>query len=83
MPDVRFAVNDPELDAGAVNALYAVVGWNAAGRRTVEKTCQMLSMSPCHVTARSGGELVGFGRILADPYTAQVLDLMTHPACRR
>ncbi|CAN5485859.1 GNAT family N-acetyltransferase [soil metagenome] len=83
MADVHFAVNDPDLDARAVNALYAAVGWNAVGQRTVEKTRQMLQMSACHVTARTGGELVGFGRILADPYTAQLLDLMIHPAFQR
>jgi ribosomal protein S18 acetylase RimI-like enzyme len=29
------------------------------------------------------GTLVGFARVCGDPYTAQVLDVITHPAYRR
>ena len=47
--------------------------------RTKAKTKVMLQTSPCYVAAWSEGQLVGFGRISADPYTAQILDVMTHP----
>ena len=57
--------------------------WNThehnKGERTEAKTKEMLQTSPCYIAAWSDGQLVGFGRILADPYVAQILDVMTHP----
>lgn len=77
--EVRFVVNDERLSATVLNDLYAAVEWNARGERTHAKTAALLRTSPCYVAAWSEGRLVGFGRILADPYTAQILDVMTHP----
>ena len=67
------------LNADLLNDLYAAVEWNTRGERTSAKTEAMLQTSPCYVAAWSGEQLIGFGRILADPYTAQILDVMTHP----
>ena len=71
-------VNDERLSAALLHDLYDVVEWNAQSKRTYTKTEKMLHSS-CYVAAWSEGRLVGFGRILADPYTAQILDVMTHP----
>lgn len=78
-----FTVDDPALTGEALNALYTAVGWNEDGERTVDKTQLVLERAACFVTARQGGELVGFGRVLADVYSAQILDVMTHPDYRR
>ena len=72
-------VNDERLEAAALNDLYTAVDWNADNERTEAKTSAMLQASPCFVAAWADEKLVGFGRILADPYTAQILDVMTHP----
>jgi len=69
--------------ASDVNELYGVVGWNEEGERTLEKTTAALGRSLAVVTARISGELVGFGRLIGDSYTAQVIDVMTHPSFRR
>ena len=72
-------VNDERLEAAALNDLYTAVDWNADNERTEAKTSAMLQASPCFVAAWVEDQLVGFGRILADPYNAQILDVMTHP----
>ncbi len=77
--DVRFVVNDEALQPEQLNDLYTSVEWNRHDERTDAKTREMLQTSPCFVAAWAGETLVGFGRILADPYVAQILDVMTHP----
>ena len=72
-------VNDERLEAAALNDLYTAVDWNIDNERTEAKTSAMLQASPCFVAAWADEKLVGFGRILADPYNAQILDVMTHP----
>ncbi len=80
---MRVVVNDPALEPHALNALYTAVGWNEDGERTPEKTRLVLERAACFVAAWRDDELVGFGRILADVYSAQILDVMTHPEYRR
>lgn len=79
----RFVVDDPTLTGEALNTLYTAVGWNEGGERTVEKTKLVLERAACFVVAWHEAELVGFGRILADVYSAQIMDVMTHPEHRR
>ena len=79
----RFAVDDPELTPEALNALYTLVGWNEGGERISAKTGLVLERAACFVAAWDKDTLVGFGRVLADVYSAQILDVMTHPAYRR
>ena len=80
---MTYLLNDPKLEPEEVNSLYSSVGWNGKGQRTLEKTRRTLAASPYVVTARVEEQLVGFGRILGDAYTAQILDVMVHPECRR
>lgn len=81
--DITFTTREPELTAEELNNLYTQVGWNKTGQRTADKTRRMLKASPLYITARTGSQLIGFGRLLSDPYTAQVLDIITHPEYRR
>jgi len=83
MSQLSFKTNDPKLDPGAVNSLYTAAGWNDHGERTRDKTSRALALSLCHVTATYANTLVGFGRIIGDTYTAQILDLITHPDYRQ
>lgn len=76
-------VDDPELGPETLNALYTAVGWNDDGERTSAKTRLVLERAACFVAVWHEGALVGFGRILADVYSAQILDVMTHPDYRR
>ncbi len=76
---MRFVVNDERLTPDLLNDLYAAVEWNAGSERTEAKTRATLQTSSLYVAAWSGEQLVGFGRVLADPYTAQILDVMTRP----
>ena len=76
-------VGDPELRPETLNALYTAVGWNEDGERTSVKTGLVLERAACFAAAWDKGALVGFGRILADVYAAQILDVMTHPDYRR
>lgn len=78
---MRVVENDPKLEPQALNALYTAVGWGEG--RTTEKTRQVLERAACFVAAWKGDRLVGFGRILADAYSAQILDVITHPDSRR
>ena len=79
----HFSVNDPALAGETLNALYTAVGWNDEGTRTPEKTQLVLERAAYFVAAWDGDTLIGFGRILADVYWAQILDVMTHPDYRR
>jgi GNAT superfamily N-acetyltransferase len=81
--DASVKISQAMPTADEVNHLYDLVGWNASGLRTVTRTQKALDLSLCTVTAKSGNKLVGFGRIIGDAYTAQILDLMTHPDFRR
>lgn len=78
--EIKVAYSRPS--AVEVNELYDLLGWNREGLRTSEKTKIALERSACIVSARCGRRLVGFGRIIGDSYTAQILDLMTHPEFR-
>ena len=79
----HFSINDPDLRGETLNGLYTAVGWNEDGTRTPEKTQLVLDRAPFFVAAWDGDTLVGFGRVFADVYWAQVLDVMTHPDYRR
>lgn len=65
----------------ALNALYTAVGWGDG--RTPDKTGLVLARAACFVAAWHEKTLVGFGRVLADVYSAQLVDVMTHPDYRR
>ncbi len=75
--------NDPELTGEKLNTLYTAVGWNDDGTRTPEKTELVLDRAAYFVAAWDGEALIGFGRVFADVYWAQILDVMTHPEYRR
>ena len=81
--NVQFIENDPDLRGETLNGLYTAVGWNEDGTRTPEKTQLVLDRAPFFVAAWSEGQLIGFGRVFADVYWAQLLDVMTHPDYRR
>lgn len=66
-----------------LNALYELVGWNKDGRRTEESSHELLTSSPFYVQARKEEQLIGFGRLILDPYFAMIVDLITHPEERR
>ena len=78
---MTYTVNDPELEPATLNALYTAVGWGDG--RTAQKTRLVLERAACFVAAWDEGHLVGFGRVLADVYSAQLMDVMTHPDRRR
>ena len=80
---VQFVENDPTLTGETLNALYTAVGWNEEGTRTPEKTQLVLERAACFIAAWDGDTLIGFGRVLADVYWAQISDVMTHPDYRR
>ena len=80
---ILFTQNDPKIKPEALNALYTAVGWNDEGTRTPDKTQLVLERAAYFVAAWDGDTLIGFGRILADVYWAQILDVMTHPEYRR
>lgn len=79
--NLSFVIDDPNLEPEALNTLYAAVGWGDG--RTADKTRLVLERAACFVAAWDRGRLVGFGRVLADVYSAQLLDVMTHPEARR
>ena len=78
---LTYVLNDPELEPELLNALYTAVGWGDG--RTAVKTRLVLERAACFVAAWDEGRLIGFGRVLADVYSAQLLDVMTHPDARR
>jgi ribosomal protein S18 acetylase RimI-like enzyme len=83
LADITFTENGP-VDAAQLNALYRLIGWDHAHRRTEADTTDMLRVSYYYIAAHTAeGTLVGFARVCGDPYVAQVLDVITHPAYRR
>ncbi|GAA4020661.1 hypothetical protein GCM10022631_38120 [Deinococcus rubellus] len=83
MNEIIFQLNDKTVEAHEINTLYTLIGWNNSNQRTEDRTVSILETSAAYATARSGGELIGFGRMLGDAYTAQLLDVMTTPAFRK
>ena len=72
------------IDAGQLNDLYRIIGWDNKGQRTLDKTKEMLQVSHYYIAAYdSNAQLVGFARVCGDPYIVQVLDVITHPDYRR
>ena len=82
MEEITFMLNDQDVLASEITGLYGKVGWNSMNLRTTEKTADMLQQTMFYAVARVNGLLVGFGRILGDAYTGQILDIMTDPAYR-
>jgi ribosomal protein S18 acetylase RimI-like enzyme len=83
LADITFTENGP-IEVAQLNALYRLIGWDTAQRRTEAETAAMLRVSHYYITAHTAeGVLVGFARVCGDPYVAQVLDVITHPAYRR
>ena len=81
--DIIFTEDGP-IDVAQLNALYALIGWDRHHRRTEAETTEMLRVSHYYIAAHTAeGILVGFARVCGDPYVAQVLDVITHPAYRR
>lgn len=83
MDDVIYVLNDQCLKPQDLARLYTVIGWNCDGTRTISRIATILGSSFCYVSACVNGQLVGFGRILGDGFSGQILDLMTHPDHRR
>jgi len=82
-PEIAFVENAP-IDLARLNHLYRLIGWDSANRRTEADTAEMLRVSRYYIAAHApDGEVVGFARVCGDPYVAQVLDVITHPAYRR
>jgi ribosomal protein S18 acetylase RimI-like enzyme len=83
LADITFAENG-HVDVAQLNALYRLIGWDNHNRRTEAKTTEMLRISHYYIAAHTAeGTLVGFACVCGDPYIAQVLDVITHPAYRR
>jgi ribosomal protein S18 acetylase RimI-like enzyme len=70
------------VDVAQLNALYRLIGWDRFDRRTDAETAEMLKVSRYYIAAETAHELIGFARVCGDPYVAQVLDVITHPAYR-
>ena len=83
LADITFTENG-HVDVAQLNALYRFIGWDSQHRRTEAETIEMLRVSHYYIAAHTAeGTLVGFARVCGDPYIAQVLDVITHPAYRR
>jgi len=83
LADITFTENGL-VDVAQLNALYRCIGWDSHHRRTEVETTEMLRVSHYYIAAQTAeGTLVGFARVCGDPYVAQVLDVITHPAYRR
>ena len=83
LADITFTENG-DVDVAQLNALYQLIGWDRQNRRTAAETTAMLRVSHYYIAAHTAeGTLVGFARVCGDPYVAQVLDVITHPAYRR
>jgi ribosomal protein S18 acetylase RimI-like enzyme len=77
-------VENGYVDVVELNALYRSISWDTHSRRTEGETMEMLRLSHYYIVAHTAeGSLVGFARVCGDPYVAQVLDVITHPAFRR
>jgi ribosomal protein S18 acetylase RimI-like enzyme len=82
LADITFTENG-DVDASQLNALYRLIGWDRANRRTAAETSEMLKASRYYIAAQTAeGVLIGFSRVCGDPYVAQVLDVITHPEYR-
>jgi ribosomal protein S18 acetylase RimI-like enzyme len=82
LADITFTENG-HVDVAQLNALYRLIGWDSHNRRTEAETTDMLRVSHYYIAAHTAeGTLVGFARVCGDPYVAQVLDVITHPAYR-
>jgi ribosomal protein S18 acetylase RimI-like enzyme len=80
---ITFTENGP-VNVSELNALYRLIGWDSRHRRTEAETTDMLRVSHYYIAAHTKeGALVGLARVCGDPYVAQVLDVITHPAYRR
>jgi len=83
LADMIFTEDGP-IDVAQLNALYRLIGWDRHNRRTEAETTEMLRVSHYSIAVHTDeGILVGFARVCGDPYVAQVLDVITHPAYRR
>ena len=83
LTDITFTENG-DVDVAQLHALYRLIGWDRHHRRTEAETTAMLRVSHYYIAAHTAeGTLVGFARVCGDPYVAQVLDVITHPAYRR
>src|SRR5215470_11593231 len=83
LADITFTENG-HVDVAQLNALYRLIGWDRHHRRTEAETTEMLRVSHYYIAAHTAeGTLAGFARVCGDPYIAQVLDVITHPAYRR
>lgn len=82
MNEIVFAINSKDFNPNQVTNLYSRVGWNALNQRTDFKTAKMLEQTLIYATATVRGQVIGFGRILGDAYTGQLLDVMTDPDFR-
>jgi len=83
LADITFTENG-DVDVAQLHALYRLIGWDRHHRRTEAETTAMLRVSHSYIAAHTAeGTLVGFARVCGDPYVAQVLDVITHPAYRR
>ncbi len=71
------------LEPKELNEFYALCGANRSNQLSLAKTKAVLDESPFYTQARYQEQLVGFGRLIIDPYFAIVLDLMTHPVYRQ
>lgn len=83
MSEIVFTLNARDVSAADITRLYTRVGWNAAQQRTEVRTAEMLKQTMFFVTAALNDQMIGFGRILGDAYTGQLLDIMTDPDFRR
>jgi ribosomal protein S18 acetylase RimI-like enzyme len=83
LANITFTENG-QVDVAQLQALYRLIGWDRHNRRTAAETTEMLRVSHYYIAAHTAeGALVGFARVCGDPYVAQVLDVITHPAYRR
>jgi ribosomal protein S18 acetylase RimI-like enzyme len=83
LADITFTENG-HINVAQLNALYRLIRWDSHHRRSEAETTEMLRVSHYYIAAHTvEGQLVGFARVCGDPYVAQVLDVITHPAYRR
>jgi len=76
----RLKVNGP-IPARELVALFQHAPW--ASRRTPAQVRRMLANTEWHVTARTNGRLVGFGRVITDGvFRALLDDVIVEPASR-
>jgi|LUMW01.1.fsa_nt_gb ribosomal protein S18 acetylase RimI-like enzyme len=80
---MKYTDKKDDIDPKSLLYLYESVGWNKEKYRTLEKNKKMLSLSSYVVGVINEGALIGFGRVLSDSYTGQILDLIVAPQFRR